>query len=152
VQITEIRNEIEKYKGEGLTSDSMRKKILTDLEARSLLAFHHNQTKLFLTSGFLSVAQDRLKKTGQKAELFDSKYQENLRVINALKSLIQALFVKIGCSAAAITEMLGNAGVTEHNIMTYLGACLLSVVVGISSVPLLSPILSLPHCLGLPRA
>ena len=31
------------------------------------------------------------------------------------------MFTKMGCNAAAISEMLGNAGVTEHNMMTYLG-------------------------------
>lgn len=44
-----------------------------------------------------------------------------MKVINQLKHCIQSLFDKIGCQNSAGTEMLGNQGVTESNMMQYLG-------------------------------
>ena len=38
-----------------------------------------------------------------------------------LKSCIQSLYEKIGCQNSAGQEMLGNNGVTESNMMQYLG-------------------------------
>ena len=95
-QIAEIRAEIEKYRGQGVNTDNQRKKILKDLE-------------------------DRLGKTLVKSELFETKYQAALKMINALKTGIQSVFTRIGCNTAAVSDMLGNAGVTEASMMTYLG-------------------------------
>jgi chromosome segregation ATPase len=95
-QINEIKVEIEKYKGAGQSFDNQRKKILKDLE-------------------------ERLEKTEARAALHEQKADAAARTIAALKSGIQSVFEKIGCSATALSDMLGNGGVTEGNMMQYLG-------------------------------
>jgi TolA-binding protein len=95
-QIADIRSEIEKYKGQGLNTDNQRKKILKDLE-------------------------DRLARTEAKAEQYEKKYEAAMKTVNALKTGIQSIFKKIGCDTPANMEMLGNEGVTESNMMQYLG-------------------------------
>ena len=95
-QIAEIRSEIEKYKGQGLNTDNQRKKILKDLE-------------------------ERLARTEAKAEQYEKKYEAAMKTVNALKQGIASIFKKIGCDTQANLEMLGNEGVTEANMMQYLG-------------------------------
>ena len=98
--ITDIRNEIAKYRGQGANSDNQRKRILRELE-------------------------ERLKKTEAKAETYDHKYEQSMRAINLLKATVQNLFNKIGCNTESerkkVMDMLGNQGVTEQNMMQYLG-------------------------------
>jgi len=95
-QIADIKSEIEKYKGQGLNTDNQRKKILKDLE-------------------------ERLHKTEAKAEQYEKKYEAAMKTVNALKVGIQSIFNKIGCNTPANLELLGNEGVTETNMMQYLG-------------------------------
>ena len=95
-QIADIKAEIEKYKGQGLNTDNQRKKILKDLE-------------------------DRLQRTEAKAEQYEKKYEAAMKTVNALKVGIQSIFNKIGCNTPANLEMLGKEGVTEANMMQYLG-------------------------------
>jgi len=95
-QIADIKSEIEKYKGQGLNTDNQRKKILKDLE-------------------------ERLQRTEAKAEQYEKKYEAAMKTVNALKVGIQSIFNKIGCNTPANLEMLGNEGVTESNMMQYLG-------------------------------
>ena len=95
-QIADIKSEIEKYKGQGLNTDNQRKKILKDLE-------------------------ERLQKTEAKAEQYEKKYEAAMKTVSALKVGIQSIFKKIGCDTPANMEMLGNEGVTEANMMQYLG-------------------------------
>mmetsp|Transcript_37187 Transcript_37187/g.91934 ORF Transcript_37187/g.91934 Transcript_37187/m.91934 type:complete len:562 (-) Transcript_37187:205-1890(-) len=95
-QITDIKSEIEKYKGQGVNTDNQRKKILKDLE-------------------------DRLAKTEAKAEMYEQKYQAAMKTVNALKDGIWKIYNKIGCNTAANREMLGEEGVSEQNMMQYLG-------------------------------
>ena len=95
-QIKETKADIEKYKGQGASTDSQRKKILTDLETR-------------------------LQKTESKADAYESKHSSALKTVNALKSGIFNIFNKIGCNTPAVSEMLGDQGITESNMMQYLG-------------------------------
>lgn len=44
-----------------------------------------------------------------------------MKTVNALKVGIQSIFNKIGCNTPANMELLGNEGVTEGNMMQYLG-------------------------------
>jgi len=94
--ISEIKGEIQKYQGHGANSDNQRKKILSDLE-------------------------NKLNKTETKATQYEDKYQQAMKTVNALKTGIQYIFNKIGCNDSVVSEMLGNAGVTESNMMQYLG-------------------------------
>lgn len=47
--------------------------------------------------------------------------QVAVRTINQLKNGIQSIFTRIGATSASVDEMLGNQGVTESNMMQYLG-------------------------------
>jgi coiled-coil domain-containing protein 63/114 len=127
--ISDMRNQIEKYRGQGMSTDSQRKKNLRTLE-------------------------EKLAKTDKKVEEYDQRYQSAKRVLDQLKNGIHSIFTRIGASsslvgssgantsaptsgqpnasnnqvssvsnnsASAYDEMLGNQGVTESNMMQYLG-------------------------------
>ena len=44
-----------------------------------------------------------------------------MKTINALKIGIQSIFDRIGCNTDEIPELFGSDGVTESNMMHYLG-------------------------------
>jgi len=92
----ELEGEIVKYNGQGVTTDNQRKEILKDLQAQ-------------------------LGKTTQKSKNYEVKYSEAIQTVNALKTGIESIFKLIGCDDSAMNELLGNAGVTESNMMQYLG-------------------------------
>ena len=94
--ISDIRNQIEKYRGQGMSSDTQRKKTIRDLE-------------------------EKLAKVDKKADEYDARYQVAKRTINQLKNGIQSIFTRIGATSSSVDELLGNQGVTESNIMQYLG-------------------------------
>lgn len=77
-------------------SDSQRKRMMLELEGK-------------------------LSRTEAQAQTYDEKYHSSLRTVSVLKAGIQNLFFKIGCQHLAASEMLGSAGVTESNMMQYLG-------------------------------
>eukprot|EP01135_Chromosphaera_perkinsii_P002361 Nk52_evm15s222 gene=Nk52_evmTU15s222 len=95
-QISEVKLDIEKFRGQGVNMDNQRKKILKELE-------------------------DKLTVTEQSAESYEAKHTQAAKIINQLKSGIQSIFTRIGCDKSQITDMLGSAGVTESNMMQYLG-------------------------------
>ena len=94
--IAEMRNQIEKYRGQGMSTDTQRKKALRDLE-------------------------DRLSRTERKADEYDTRFQRAVRTISQLKTGIHSIFTRIGAASTSVEEMLGNQGVTESNMMQYLG-------------------------------
>jgi len=95
-QIADIKTEIEKYKGQGGQNDRQRKKLLKDLE-------------------------DRLASTEARAEQYEAKALKAAKTVSQLEQGIQSIFNKIGCDKAALSDMLGTTGVTESNMMQYLG-------------------------------
>eukprot|EP00622_Pseudochattonella_farcimen_P007270 FR743215.1.p1 GENE.FR743215.1~~FR743215.1.p1 ORF type:complete len:324 (+),score=82.55 FR743215.1:110-1081(+) len=96
VIIADTKAEIEKHKGQGVSTDTQRKKILRDLE-------------------------DRLARTEKKADEYDKKHANAMKTINQLKTGIHSIFTRLGCNSSSVEEMLGNQGVTESNMMQYLG-------------------------------
>ena len=94
--ISDIKSEIEKYKGKSNNVENQRKRILKDLEAK-------------------------LEKAETKADHYDEKYKQAMNVVVVLKKGIENLFSRIGCYTEGFAEMLGNQGVTDSNIMQYLG-------------------------------
>jgi len=94
--ISDMRSQIEKYRGQGMSTDTQRKKTLRDLE-------------------------DKLLRTGNKAHEYEARYQTAVRTITQLKNGIQSIFTRIGAASTSVDEMLGNQGVTESNMMQYLG-------------------------------
>merc|ERR1711959_366578 len=95
-QIGEIKSEVEKYRGQDMNSDHQRKKILKDLE-------------------------EKLGRTETKAEQFDAKFAQSTKILGSLKDGIHSIFSNIGCNMSGVSDVLGTGGVTEGNIMTYLG-------------------------------
>jgi len=95
-QIQEVKVEIDKYRGQGANSDNQRKRILRDLE-------------------------ERLERTNAKADNYEQQHQDSMKILNQLKSGIAGLFNKIGCQTSDAIEILGTQGVTESNMMQYLG-------------------------------
>lgn len=93
--IAETKLEIEKYKGQGVSTDTQRKKILRDLE-------------------------EKLQRTEAKADEYEAKQQSAQKIINQLKTGIHSIFSRLGCASTSVEEMLGNQGVTEANMMQYL--------------------------------
>ncbi len=79
-----------------MSTDTQRKKTLRDLE-------------------------DKLSRTDKKAEEYETHYQLANRTITQLKNGIQSIFTRIGAGSTAVDEMLGTQGVTESNMMQYLG-------------------------------
>jgi len=94
--ISDMRNQIEKYRGQGMSSDTQRKKTIRDLE-------------------------EKLAKTDKKADEYDARYQVAMRTINQLKNGIHSIFTRIGATSSSVDELLGNQGVTESNMMQHLG-------------------------------
>merc|ERR1712230_266718 len=79
-----------------MSTDTQRKKALRDLE-------------------------EKLIRTEKKAEEYETRYQRAVRTISQLKNGIRSIFTRIGCATTSVEEMLGNQGVTESNMMQYLG-------------------------------
>eukprot|EP01006_Ploeotia_vitrea_P030063 TRINITY_DN62522_c0_g1_i1.p1 TRINITY_DN62522_c0_g1~~TRINITY_DN62522_c0_g1_i1.p1 ORF type:complete len:546 (-),score=352.04 TRINITY_DN62522_c0_g1_i1:483-2120(-) len=95
--IAEIQEDTKKYKGQGVNVDNQRKKIMEDLESR-------------------------LNKTESKANQYEQRYDMAIETVNTLKDGIQRIFDKLGCDADDdVMAKLGNAGVTESNMMQFLG-------------------------------
>jgi coiled-coil domain-containing protein 63/114 len=44
-----------------------------------------------------------------------------MKTINSLKVGVQAIFDRIGCNTEVVPELIGSTGVTESNMMHYLG-------------------------------
>lgn len=95
--IGENKVEMEKHKGQGSSADTQQKRL-----AR--------------------VGEDRLQRIKTKADEYGLKYSTATKTINQLKTGIHGIFSRLGCaSTSPMEEMLGNQGVTESNMMQYLG-------------------------------
>lgn len=94
--ISEMRNQIEKFRGQGMSSDTQRKKTVRDLE-------------------------EKLTKTEKKSDDYVVRYEASVRTMTQLKNGIHSIFQRIGASNTSVDEMLGNQGVTESNMLQYLG-------------------------------
>jgi hypothetical protein len=90
--IADTKTEVEKFKGQGVSGETQRKKLLRELE-------------------------ERLARTGDKADEYDAKYQNAGRIIAQLKTGIASIFSRLGCASTSVEEMLGGQGVTESNMM-----------------------------------
>jgi len=94
--VTDMRNQIEQYRGQGMSSDTQRKKTIRDLE-------------------------EKISKTDKKTAEYEARYQASTRTINQLKNGIHSIFTRVGASSSNVDELMGNQGVTESNMLQYLG-------------------------------
>uniref|UniRef100_A0A2K5DUK6 Coiled-coil domain containing 63 n=1 Tax=Aotus nancymaae TaxID=37293 RepID=A0A2K5DUK6_AOTNA len=64
--------------------------------------------------------EDKLKKTTEEADMYDSKYREVSKTLELLKNSVEKLFKKINCDATKIQVQLGETGeVTDTNLLQY---------------------------------
>ncbi|XP_064235915.1 coiled-coil domain-containing protein 63 isoform X2 [Aotus nancymaae] len=64
--------------------------------------------------------EDKLKKTTEEADMYDSKYREVSKTLELLKNSVEKLFKKINCDATKIQVQLGETGeVTDTNLPQY---------------------------------
>ena len=78
-----------------------------------------NQEK---TSEKIRRDEEELFKVGAKIENYETKYQKSLKMLNSVKPIIENLFNNLECYKNEIPELMGSHGVTDSNIMTYIGA------------------------------
>lgn len=91
-----MKDELAKYQGVGFPGDGKRKKELKDLE-------------------------EKLSKTELRAEQFELDYQQSLKKVNQFKARIESIFILLECNLEENIELLGTSGVTESNMLVYLG-------------------------------
>nr|KAF6403170.1 coiled-coil domain containing 63 [Molossus molossus] len=64
--------------------------------------------------------EEKLKKTTEEADMYESNYKEISQTLDYLKSTVKNLFNKINCDATKIMVQLGEAGkVTDTNLPQY---------------------------------
>ena len=95
-QISNVKGEIEKYRGDGVGGDGARKKQLKELS-------------------------DKLLATERKADAYETKHKDAMKTMLQLKDGIWKIYNKIGCNTPANRELLGEEGVNTENMMQYLG-------------------------------
>jgi len=95
-QINEMKAELEEYRNQGEAADNQKRKILNDLE-------------------------EKLLKVNKKWEALEDEYQENLQKLDHIKAGVESIFATLGCNVDDYTDLLGSQGVTESNLMVYLG-------------------------------
>ena len=95
-QIHEARSEIERFRGQGVETDSQRKKILRDLESK-------------------------LHRTEMRTREFDERHTRVAQVLATVKKRVQEIFHRIGCRNTIAASFVGNQGVTDSNLMQHLG-------------------------------
>merc|ERR1711916_323846 len=91
-----MRNQIEKYRGQGMSTDNQRKKANKGLEEKHAKAV-------------------------AKTQEYVQRYEKAARTISQLKNGIHSIFTRIGAANTYVDAMLGSQGVTESNMMQYLG-------------------------------
>jgi hypothetical protein len=94
--MADVRGEIEKYRGQGANTVNQRKRILKSVESN-------------------------LEASEKRAEDYEFRHEEVLKILGKIKDGTQRLFTRIGCYSPDVADMLGDQGVTDSNIMQYLG-------------------------------
>lgn len=92
----EILSEVEVIKSQGKRADNQRKKALAQLE-------------------------NTLSQAEKEASTHELKYTNTTKILAQMKTGVMRLFDRIGCDKSSLNDMLGNTGISENNIMQYLG-------------------------------
>lgn len=96
-EIKTIREEIDKYKGHGVNNEDNRQKIFDKLNKE-------------------------LEMTEEETKTYEKQYSDTVKTLNALKVGIGSIFERIGCNVDEEKDLIGSTGITETNMMSYLGA------------------------------
>ena len=95
-QIAELTREIARHRGEGSAHDAEKARAVRALD-------------------------ERLRRAESRARRYDRKYAAAMRTMAKLKDGAWRVFNKIGCNTEVNRALLGEDGVTDHNVMQYLG-------------------------------
>ena len=95
-QLAELKEERQRAAGAGVSEDGRRARAVAALEEK------------------LAAAQ-------AACAAHEAKYAAGVAALEALKEVIVRTFTAIGCDTPATRELLGDEGVTEANVMQYLG-------------------------------
>ena len=96
-QIAEVKVETARFRAQSVNTESQRKKILEQLE-------------------------ERLAMTKQQTEEYESRYAAAVKTMTSLRHGILSLYNRIGCNPKSTGDAVDpSEGVTEQNMMTYLG-------------------------------
>jgi chromosome segregation ATPase len=95
-QINKMKQELGYYMGQSHEVDKERKKALNELE-------------------------EKLMNIEKNASDFDQEAQNNSKKLDLIKAGIESIFSTLGCNAEEYDDLLGTQGVTESNMMIYLG-------------------------------
>ena len=91
-----MKVELNQYLGKGLSNDNQRRLLLDDLE-------------------------EKLLKTEKKAGQFEIEYQKSIKKIELIKAGIESIFTTLECDSEDFEELIGAHGITESNMLVYLG-------------------------------
>lgn len=94
--IAELTREIAKHRGESTTHDAEKARALKALD-------------------------ERLRRAETRARMYDEKYATATATMARLKDGAWRVFNKIGCNTEVNRALLGEDGVTDQNVMQYLG-------------------------------
>lgn len=61
--------------------------------------------------------EERLKNNEELADLFQKRYEAASKTVAELKNGVQSMFQKFGCGTPAVRALLGDAAVTEANLL-----------------------------------
>jgi len=95
-QIAHLRSEIEHHRGQTVSTDNQRRKELQELE-------------------------QQLAATEKRTKSYETKARRAANTVAVLKEGIFDIFQAIGCNQEGVQEIMGGGGVTESNVMQYLG-------------------------------
>lgn len=56
-----------------------------------------------------------------KADAYEQKHGQAVQTVAALQNSVWDMFNRIGCNTPAVMDLLGDGGVTEKNLMQFLG-------------------------------
>jgi len=94
--IAELDEDKSKYEGQGTQQDLIKKRALKDME-------------------------ENLSKLENKAENYEFRYHESSKILTSLCNWIESLYGVLECQKIAPRDFTAVSGVTESNLMSYLG-------------------------------
>lgn len=92
----ELRYEIDKFEGADSVQDAVRKKLVKELELK-------------------------IEKTNQNTKAVEERLESTSNTLLALRAGIKSTYENLGCDTEMNKELLGDGGVTEQNMLSYLG-------------------------------
>ena len=65
--------------------------------------------------------EERLAETQEQSAWYQHKHEAAVKRVDQLKQGISSIFEQAGCGTPAVLSLLGEGGVSEANMMQYLG-------------------------------